>query len=96
MMTPEEFNSWACDVANDYEQARREMGPDDYETWEQYSFRRMEECDEAWHYVMSQPDDNYTPMDSNDLRELRDPVRDYDITNLKTHDTTCDDDELPF
>ena len=94
-MTHDEFNSWACDIANDYAQAVQEMGPDDYETWEQYSFRRMEQCDEAWHYFMSQPDDDYTPMDSNDLRELLDPVRDYDIT-IKEHDTTCDDDELPF
>ena len=55
MMTHDEFNSWACDIANDYAQAVQEMGPHDYETWEQYSHRRLEECDEAWRYVMSQP-----------------------------------------
>jgi hypothetical protein len=55
MMTPEEFNSWACDVANDYEQARQEMGPDDYESWEVYSRRRLAQRDEAEAYVMNQP-----------------------------------------
>lgn len=52
-MTPEEFNSWACDVANDYAQAVQEMGPDDYESWEQYSQRRLAQRDEAEAYVMS-------------------------------------------
>jgi hypothetical protein len=80
MMTPEEFNSWACDIANDYEQARQEMGPDDYESWEAYSQRRLAQRD---------------AMDSNDLRDLIDPVKDYGIT-IKQHDTTCDDDDLPF
>lgn len=51
-MTPEEFNSWACDVANDYAQAVQEMGPDDYESWEVYSQRRLAQRDEAEAYVM--------------------------------------------
>ena len=55
MMTPEEFNSWACDIANDYAQALREMGPHDYESWEVYSRRRLQQCDEAEAYIMSQP-----------------------------------------
>ena len=55
MMTNEDFNSWACDIANDYAQARQEMGPDDYESWEEYSHRRMSKHEDAWHYVMSQP-----------------------------------------
>jgi hypothetical protein len=55
MMTNEDFNSWACDIANDYAQALQEMGPDDYESWEVYSRRRMQQNDEAEAYVMSQP-----------------------------------------
>jgi len=54
-MTNDDFNSWACDIANDYAQALQEMGPDDYETWEEYSHRRLQQCDEAEAYVMSQP-----------------------------------------
>ena len=54
MMSSEDFNSWACDIANDYEQAKQEMGPDDYESWEVYSHRRMQQCDEAEAYIMSQ------------------------------------------
>ena len=54
MMSSEDFNSWACDIANDYAQARQEMGPDDYESWEVYSHRRMQQCDEAEAYIMSQ------------------------------------------
>jgi hypothetical protein len=55
MMNEEQFNSWAADIANDYAQARQEMGPDDYESWEVYSRRRMQQNDEAEAYVMSQP-----------------------------------------
>jgi hypothetical protein len=55
MMTKDEFNSWACDIANDYAQAVQEMGPDDYESWEVYSRRRLQQCDEAEAYVMNQP-----------------------------------------
>jgi hypothetical protein len=55
MMTPEDFNSWACDIANDYAQVRQEMGPDDYESWEVYSRRRLQQRDEAEAYVMNQP-----------------------------------------
>lgn len=53
MMNEEQFNSWAADIANDYAQARQEMGPDDYESWEVYSRRRMQQNDEAEAYVMS-------------------------------------------
>lgn len=52
-MTKDEFNSWAADIANDYAQAVQEMGPDDYETWYQYRHRRLDECDEAYAYVMN-------------------------------------------
>jgi hypothetical protein len=45
-MSPEDFNSWACDIANDYAQARQEMGPDDYESWEVYSRRRLQQHEE--------------------------------------------------
>jgi hypothetical protein len=55
MMNEEQFNSWAADIANDYAQAMQEMGPDDYESWEVYSHRRMQQNDEAEAYVMSQP-----------------------------------------
>lgn len=40
-LTENEFNSWACDIQNDYDQAWREMGPDDYESREDYFTRRM-------------------------------------------------------
>lgn len=40
------------------------------------------------------PVDDYTPMDSNDLRDLRDPVKDYGIV-IKHHNVDNDDD-LPF
>lgn len=43
-LTNDEFNSWACDIANDYDQAWREMGPDDYESQEEYFARRMKEA----------------------------------------------------
>jgi hypothetical protein len=54
MMNNDDFNSWACDVANDYAQARQEMGPDDYEPWDEYAYRRLQESGEAEQYVMSQ------------------------------------------
>jgi hypothetical protein len=38
--------------------------------------------------------DDYIPMDSNDLRDLRDPINDYGI-EIKHHDVDNDDD-LPF
>ena len=41
MMNNDEFNSWACDIANDYAQARMEMGPDDYMPWEEYAEEAM-------------------------------------------------------
>lgn len=43
-LTNDEFNSWACDIANDYDQAWREMGPDDYESQEEYFDRRMKQA----------------------------------------------------
>ena len=43
-LTNDEFNSWACDIANDYDQAWREMGPDDYESQEDYFDRRMKDA----------------------------------------------------
>ena len=55
MMTNEDFNSWACDIANDYAQALQEMCADDYESWEVYSRRRMQQNDEAEAYMMNQP-----------------------------------------
>ena len=55
MMNNDDYNSWACDIANDYAQARMEMGPDDYEPWDEYAYRRLQESGEAEHYVMSQP-----------------------------------------
>ena len=74
MMTNDEFNSWACDIANDYAQARLEMGPDDYISWDEYSRRRLEQCDEAeaYDYVMrnaSTPASKYIPPfgDDDDL-----------------------------
>lgn len=54
-MTKDEFNSWAADIANDYAQAMQEMGPDDYESWEVYSRRRLTQRDETEAYVMNQP-----------------------------------------
>ena len=73
MMNNDDYNSWACDIANDYAQALQEMGPDDYQTWDEYSHARLEECDEAWRYVMSQPSTPATTKvvkESNDWDEL--------------------------
>lgn len=92
MMNEHDFNSWACDIANDYAQALQEMCPDDYESWEVYSRRRLQQCDEAEAYVESNAKDC---MDSNDLRDLRDPINDYGI-EIKHHDVDNDDDDLPF
>jgi hypothetical protein len=47
-MTEEDCNSWACDVANDYAQAMRENGPEDYISWKEFS-------NLAWRELMSQP-----------------------------------------
>lgn len=41
MMSNEDLNSWACEIANDYAQARQEMGPEDFQEWEQYLEERM-------------------------------------------------------
>lgn len=41
MMSEEDFNSMACEIANDYAQARQEMGPEDFQEWEQYLEERM-------------------------------------------------------
>jgi hypothetical protein len=53
MMTNEDFNSWACDIANDYAQARQEMGPEDFQEWEVYLEERMgdhlEQQANQWH-----------------------------------------------
>ena len=54
MMNEEQFNSWACDIANDYAQAIQEMGPEDYQSWEEYSHHRLEQCNAAWRHVMNQ------------------------------------------
>ena len=72
MMNNDDFNSWACDIANDYQQALQEMGPDDFKTWDEYSHERLEECNEAWEYVMSQPSTPPTKVvrESDDWDEL--------------------------
>ena len=41
------------------------------------------------------PFDDYTPMDSNDLKDLTDPVKDYGIV-IKHHNVDNSDDDLPF
>jgi len=41
MMNDEQFNSWAADIANDYAQARQEMGPEDFQEWEAYLEERV-------------------------------------------------------
>lgn len=97
-MTHDEFNSWACEIANDYAQAVQEMGPDDHETWYEYRHRRLEECDEAYAYVQyhaKEKCDSYTPMDSNDLRDLLDPITDCDI-EVRHHEGDNDPDDMPF
>ena len=62
MMTHDEFNSWACDIANDYAQAVQEMGPDDYETWDQYSHHRLQQHNEAEAYVAPHVDEYDLPF----------------------------------
>lgn len=52
-MTQDEFNSWACDIANDYAQAVTEMGPEDHESWREYLERRMRNNPEAEAFVMN-------------------------------------------
>jgi hypothetical protein len=53
MMSEEDFNSMACDFANDYAQARQEMGPEDFQEWDAYLEDRMsnylQEQANAWH-----------------------------------------------
>jgi hypothetical protein len=50
IVSAEEFNSMACDIANDYAQARQEMGPEDFQSEGEYMAERMghyiirEEC----------------------------------------------------
>ena len=52
-MSEEDFNSMACEFANDYAQARQEMGPEDFQEWEQYLEERMgnylQDQANAWH-----------------------------------------------
>jgi hypothetical protein len=42
-MSPEDFNSMACDIANDYAQARQEMCAEDFQEWEAYLAERLGE-----------------------------------------------------
>ena len=43
-LTNDEFNSWACDIANDYAQAMQEMCAEDYESQDDYFLRRMKDA----------------------------------------------------
>lgn len=46
-------NDFLCEIANDYSQAMEEMGPEDFQSWEDYRDTRitnaMEESANAWH-----------------------------------------------
>jgi hypothetical protein len=53
MMSSEDYNSLACDFANDYAQARQEMSAEDFQEWEEYVEERManhlEQQANQWH-----------------------------------------------
>jgi len=40
-MSPEDYNSIACDLANDYAQARLEMCAEDFQEWEEWIAERL-------------------------------------------------------
>ncbi len=42
-MSPEDFNSRMCDIANDYAQARQEMCAEDFQEWEEWLDERYGE-----------------------------------------------------
>ena len=42
-MSPEDFNSMACELANDYAQARQEMCAEDFQEWEEWIEERLGE-----------------------------------------------------
>lgn len=107
-MSLEDYNSMACDIANDYAQARQEMCAEDFQEWEAYLAERLGEEPDTSGPVHSNKDAICCYCGSNKEPDVDYDVEKEDYVFAGTYsDCECrsivnecrdtrDDDDLPF